>query len=195
MTLSDGTIVWLNAESSLRFPVAFTGNERKVELTGEAYFEVSHNSKQPFKVMANGETVEDIGTHFNINAYADEPATKTTLLEGAIKVSIAGGAGVRPSPGQQTALINGHFTIKAVDPEQTIAWKNDLFDFEHATIPEIMRQASRWYDVDIVYEGSLPDKKFGGTISRNVSASKFLDILKFSGVKFRIDGKKIIVKP
>jgi ferric-dicitrate binding protein FerR (iron transport regulator) len=194
LILSDGTKVWLNAASSIKYPVVFKGNERKVELTGEAYFEVAHNKKKPFKVISNGQTVEVLGTHFNINAYNNENAVRTTLLEGSVRVS-TGDKNKVIKPGEQAQLKNGDFQIAAVDVNEVIAWKNGLFQFKDANIIDIMKQLSRWYDVDIKYEGSIPDRKFSGSISRNVNASQLLDILSFEKIHFRIEGKTIIVTP
>ncbi|HEY2582243.1 MAG TPA: FecR domain-containing protein [Mucilaginibacter sp.] len=192
--LSDGTRVWLNSASSIKYPVEFTGNERKVELTGEAYFEVAHNAKKPFRVISNGQTVEVLGTHFNINAYSDENATKTTLLEGSVKVSSAMVSNVI-KPGEQAQLINGNINVANVDVDEVVAWKNGFFHFEDNNIQEVMRQLARWYDVDIKYEGLLPTRRFSGEISRNVNASQILDILSFKKIHYKIDGKFIIVMP
>ncbi len=194
LTLADGTQVWLNAASSLRYPTTFTGKERKVELTGEAYFEVVHNAKSPFKVISNGQEVEDIGTHFNINAYTDEPATKTTLLEGAVRVSENNHSKIL-NPGQQATVSNHTLTINTVDTEEAIAWKNGLFEFHNANIQAVMRQLSRWYDVDVSYAGGIPNREFSGKIHRNITALKVSDILSYSDIHFKIEGKKIIVLP
>ncbi|HEY4326490.1 MAG TPA: FecR domain-containing protein [Mucilaginibacter sp.] len=192
--LSDGTRVWLNSASSIKYPVEFTGNERKVELTGEAYFEVAHNAKKPFKVISRGQTVEVLGTHFNINAYSDETATKTTLLEGSVKVSSAIASNVI-KPGEQAQLINRNINIANVDVDEVVAWKNGFFHFDDNNIQEVMRQLARWYDVDIKYDGQLPTRRFSGEISRNVNASQILDILSFKKIHYKIDGKFIIVTP
>ena len=191
--LSDGTKVWLNSASSIKYPVAFIGDERKVELTGEAYFEVAHNAKKPFRVMSNGQTVEVLGTHFNINAYSDENVIKTTLLEGSVKVSTPGGNSVI-KPGEQTQLKNGNINVVGgVDLDEVVAWKNGFFHFEDDNIQEVMRELARWYDVDIRYEGQLPSRQFSGEISRNVNASQILDILSFKKIHYKIDGKTIII--
>lgn len=190
--LSDGTKVWLNASSSIKYPVVFNGNERKIELTGEAYFEVAHNTKKPFKVISNGQTVEVLGTHFNVNAYNDERAIKTTLLEGSVKVSANGVSNVI-KPGEQARFEHGAINIMNVDLDEVVAWKKGLFFFEDNNIQEVMRQLSRWYGVDIKYEGQLASRRFSGEISRNVNLSQILDILNFKQIHCKIDGKTIIV--
>jgi len=199
LTLADGTNVWLNAASSIKYPIAFTGNDRQVEITGEAYFEVVHNAAQPFKVAVNGQTVEDIGTHFNINAYSDEPAIKTTLLEGAVKVSTAKQNGVTLVPGQQAQVIAGKFPSKinvvVVDADETVAWKNGLTSFDNADIYELMRQVGRWYDVKVLYEGDIPQKHFTGAVSRSAKLSDLLKILELSDIHFKVEGKTITVMP
>jgi transmembrane sensor len=193
--LSDGTRVWLNSASSIKYPVEFIGNERKVELTGEAYFEVAHNAKKPFRVISNGQVVEVLGTHFNINAYSDEKAIKTTLLEGSVKVSSGAITNVI-KPGEQAQLRNGSINVvRDVDLDAAVAWKNGLFHFEDNNIEDVMRQISRWYNVDIKYQGQLPPRLFSGEISRNVNASQILDILSFKKIHYRIDGKSIIITP
>jgi transmembrane sensor len=192
--LSDGTKVWLNSASSIKFPVAFNGNERKVELTGEAYFEVAHDAKRPFRVVSNQQQVEVLGTHFNINAYNDEDVINTTLLEGSVKVTSANTA-ITIVPGQQAQFKNGKINVATVNVDDAVAWKNGLFNFNDNSIKEVMKQLSRWYDVDIKYEGQLPSRRFSGEISRNVNASQILDILSFKKIHYRIEGKSIIVMP
>jgi ferric-dicitrate binding protein FerR (iron transport regulator) len=198
LTLSDGSKVWLNAASSLRFPASFVGKERKVELTGEAYFEVAKNASMPFKVDVAGKgEVEVLGTHFNINSYADEATINTTLLEGKVKVSSVQNSQLL-IPGQQAQLnAKGQISLnRNPDIEEVIAWKNGKFQFgESADIATIMRQISRWYDVDVEYKGTITDH-FGGTISRNVNVSKVFEMLEMTGsVKFQVEGKKVIVMP
>lgn len=190
--LADGTKVWLNASSSIKYPVVFSEKERRIELTGEAYFEVAHNAQKPFKVISNGQTVEVLGTHFNINAYNDEQAVKTTLLEGSVKVS-AGKVNHIIKPGQQARFDHGLIDVMNVDPDEVVAWKNGFFFFEDNNIQEVMRQLSRWYSVEIKYEGQLPSRRFSGEISRNVNLSQILDILSFKQIHYKIDGKTIIV--
>jgi transmembrane sensor len=193
--LSDGTKVWLNSASSIKYPVSFIGNERRVELTGEAYFEVAHNAAKPFRVVSNGQTVEVLGTHFNINAYADENAVKTTLLQGSVKVSSAGSSSVI-KPGEQAQFNNGKINVvSSVDLDAAVAWKNGLFYFEDSNIQEVMRQFARWYDVDVKYDGELPSRHFSGEIPRNINATQMLDILSFKKIHYKLEGKTIIVMP
>ena len=199
LTLSDGTKVWLNSSSSLKFPVVFNGNERKVELHGEGYFEVAENKQKPFKVDVAGRgEVEVLGTHFNVNAYADEASLNTTLLEGTVKVRV--GSSSKPSmlvPGQQARIFpNGELkTTSDINLEEVVAWKNGKFHFGESTDMEtVMRQIGRWYDVDVEYSGNFSGKHLGGTISRDVNASKVFQMLELTGVaKFRIVGKKVLV--
>lgn len=196
LTLADGTRVWLNAASSITYPLVFNGHDREVEITGEAYFEVAHNAAQSFHVKVAGQTIEDLGTHFNINAYPDEPVIRTTLLEGSVRVSNATG-NLTLKPGQQ-AVIQPNQSI-SIDPdadmEEAIAWHHDLFKFNDASIETVMRQLARWYDVDVSYEGNIPPRFFSGKIYRNTSALKVADILSYKQIHFRIEGRKIIVTP
>ncbi len=194
LVLPDGSHAWLNAASSIRYPIAFTGNERKVEITGEVYFEVAKNRAIPFKVVANGMQVEVLGTHFNINSYEDEATIKTTLLEGAVKI-VGGGKGSFLKPGQQAQLTKeGDFKISNdVNTEVVIAWKDQIFQFESDDLKTIMRQISRWYDVEVVYEGNALNRHFTGMISRNKNLSEVLKMLELSDVHFRVEGKKVIV--
>lgn len=198
--LPDSTRVMLNAASTLKYPTAFTGNERKVELSGEAYFEVAHNKHLPFRVMSNGQMVEVLGTHFNINAYNDEPGIRTTLLEGSVRVSENGRTAVL-KPGQQSIIQsadnyhnNNSIIVKEADTEQAIAWTNGEFSFNKTDIQTVMRQVSRWYNVDVQYAGKIPGDRLSGTFSRNMEASKALKLLEFTGINFKIEGRKIIVK-
>jgi transmembrane sensor len=196
LVLADGTKVWLNAESSITFPTIFTGKERMVKITGEAYFEVVHNAVQPFKVTARGETIEDIGTHFNINAYNNEPSVNTTLLEGSVKVS-TGSKNVTLIPGQQSLLssTSNTISIKATDIEDVIAWKDGYFAYKKANINTVMRQFARWYNVNVTYEGAIPTTMITGKVHRNVNASQALKILTYLDIHYRIDGNKIIITP
>ncbi len=196
IVLPDGTSVWLNASSSLRFPTAFMGKERKVEISGEAYFEVKKNATQPFIVQINGGAqVEVLGTHFNIMAYDNEVAIKTTLLEGAINMKQDAEV-QRLKPGQQAQLSSGKMKIVSdVDVDQTVAWKNGLFDFNDDSITDIMRQLSRWYDIDVSYDGVIPEGHYVGSIRRKSNISEVLKMLELAGdVRFEIQGKKVIVK-
>lgn len=199
VTLADGTKVWLNAASSIRFPVKFSGTERPVEITGEAYFEVAKNPSMPFKVKAAGTVIEVLGTHFNINAYTDEATVKTTLLEGKVKITPSGNNHVATSrfltPGQQ-ALVDPYGSIRInnqADVEEAVAWKNGRFQFNSADLHSILRQIARWYDVDIEYKINT-DLHFTGQITRNENVSKVLEKLKLTGeVTFTVEGRKIIV--
>lgn len=196
ITLSDGTTVWLNAASSLRYPAVFTGNDRRVSITGEVYFEVAKNRSRQFIVEANGISTKVLGTHFNINAYEDEPETRITLLEGAVKI------GSRDSerllaPGQQAVITPaGNINIDTnTDIEEVMAWKDGRFQFGGAGIEEVMREITRWYNVEIEYEGNIR-QHFRGGISRNVEVSKVFKMLEATGaVHFKIADKKIIVTP
>ncbi len=199
VVLPDGSHVWLNAASSIRFPAAFTGKDREVAITGEAYFEVAHNKVKPFRVSVNGQTVEVLGTHFNINAYTDEPSMKTTLLEGRVRITKDNRVAML-KPGEQATIAGaGNFKIETVNTEEAVAWKDGLFQFKDATLLIVMRQLSRWYDVRVEYEGNMPKTVFSGKLHRNVNASQVLEILKYFNVNFRIEGtgvqKKIIVTP
>jgi ferric-dicitrate binding protein FerR (iron transport regulator) len=199
LILSDGTKVWLNAASSLRFPTAFVGSERKVEMTGEGYFEVAHIDKKPFLVRAGGMDVEVLGTHFNINAYEDEGAVKTTLLEGKVRASTGHDQAVVLKPGEQARLSQSNAqlsTLNNINVEEVIAWKNGKFQFGEAMdIGMVMRQLSRWYDLDVVYDGKVTGH-IGGTISRNVKISEVLKMLEMTGaVHFVIRNREVIVKP
>lgn len=197
LVLPDGSKVWLNAASSIRYPTVFTGTERKVEITGEAYFEVAHNRSLPFKVQVNKETtVEVLGTHFNINSYEDEESINTTLLEGSVRVKHSNGEIVL-KPGQQ-ARAKGTEQIKVlsgVDIEKVMAWKNGVFNFQDATLEEVMRQLERWYDIDVVYEKNIPKLEFFGKMGKDLSLANVLRGLEMSEVSFRIEGRKVIVLP
>lgn len=195
LVMSDGTLVWLNAASSLRFPVAFKGNERAVELTGEAYFEVKKSSK-PFKVfLQNGSQIEVKGTAFNVSAYHDEELMKATLLEGKINLLIQGKSQALV-PGQQIRVRNEQPEMQVVDDvdvEEEIAWKNDLFIFKGMDVKSIMREISRWYDIDVVYKGKINPETFSGIVSRKSNLSQVLKIMEEGGVLFEIEGRTIIV--
>ena len=195
LVMSDGTLVWLNAASSLRFPVAFKGNERAVELTGEAYFEVKKSSK-PFKVfLQNGSQIEVKGTAFNVSAYHDEELMKATLLEGKINLLIQGKSQALV-PGQQIRVRNEQPEMQVVDDvdvEEEIAWKNDLFIFKGMDVKSIMREISRWYDIDVVYKGKINPETFSGIVSRKSNLSQVLKIMEEGGVRFEIEGRTIIV--
>lgn len=194
LVLADGTKVWLNAASSLKFPTQFNGKDRTVELTGEAYFEVAKNKDKPFNVKTATQTVQVLGTHFDINSYSNETAVKTTLLEGSVKVFSTAG-NVLISPGQQAVLSNDNelSVNKEADINEVIAWKNGMFQFDEADIQTIMRQVARWYDIDVELKGKMPNYTYHGKIPRNSNASQVLKILGLGGINFTIEGRKIII--
>jgi transmembrane sensor len=197
ITLPDGTGVWLNAASSLKYPAAFTGSERQVTLTGEAYFEVADDAAQPFSVKANGITVHVLGTHFNINAYDDENAVKATLVTGRVKVTSGDHESIL-SPGQMAIVNSNQTSINTIttDTDEEIAWKNGLFQFNNTNIAAVMRQISRWYNVSISYEGTITDNSFTGSISRDADITKVLKLLELTGgVHFKVTGQNITVIP
>lgn len=198
LTLNDGTKVWLNSESSLRYPTSFINKERKVEITGEAYFEVSKDAARKFIVTGNGVTTEVLGTHFNINAYANEPEMKVTLLEGSVQVNAKSEG--RPSevvinPGEQAKIGEKIKIIKGVNIEEVIAWKSGKFQFNKADLQEVMRQIARWYDVEIHYDGKIEPQQFGGKLQKDLNLPELLDGLEKSQVHFKIEGRKVIVMP
>ncbi|MBL7734059.1 MAG: FecR family protein [Chitinophagaceae bacterium] len=201
LTLPDGTRVWLNSASSITYPAVFIENERTVSITGEAYFEVAkitdpvtHKAARPFKVEANGMTVEVLGTYFNINAYGDETDIKTTLLEGSVKIWHGGLSGIL-KPGEQSQVNDqlGIKILKNANLEETMAWKNGLFYFSNANIQTVMRQLARWYDVEVVYSGKIPVREFQGEIQKNLNLAQVLNILGKMEVNFQLEGKKLIV--
>jgi ferric-dicitrate binding protein FerR (iron transport regulator) len=194
--LSDGTNVWLNAVSSLRFPAAFAGNERMVQVTGEAYFEVAHNAKKPFRVEVKGMQVQVLGTHFNINSYHDEGLSKTTLVQGKIKIT-GGNASATLLPGQQALLTaaNALSVVKHADVEEALAWKNGYFKFNETEVETAMKQIGRWYNLEVVYVGSTPNGHCTGKIGRNLSALNLAKVLNGIGIHCIIEGKKITVTP
>lgn len=201
LTLADGTNVWLNAASSIKFPTKFTGNTREVEITGEVYFEVAKDKLHPFNVVSQNQVIEVLGTHFNVNTYNDEPAEKTTLLEGSIKVSrirnlLKDESTTRVlKPGQQSILANSKtaFRIQSTDIEEAVAWKNGYFKFDKVDIQTIMRQVARWYNVEVEYRGGISEDLFVGKIARSENVSGVLRILELSKIKTSIEGRKIIV--
>lgn len=194
LVLPDGTKVWLNAASSIKYPTFFTGKERIVAITGEAYFEVTKNAVMPFIVKTKMAEIKVLGTHFNIMAYDDEPSMRTTLLEGAVQITSGQTAGIL-KPGEQAVLDSKHHlqVRDDVDTDDVVAWKDGLFEFNDADVQSIMRQAARWYDVNIIYKGGIPKKQYTGMISRNVKASELLNMLKYTGLNASIDGKNIVI--
>jgi ferric-dicitrate binding protein FerR (iron transport regulator) len=210
LMLPDGTRVWLNSASSLRYPTVFAGKERQVEVTGEAYFEVAENAQMPFRVKVVGRAaIEVLGTQFNVNAYGNIQMLRTTLLEGSVRVqdiSEEAGKGVVLKPGQQAVISTAHAANTAgrqnimvadhVDTDKVLAWKKGLFNFDGMSLQEAMQQLERWYDIEVVYENGIPEIPFGGEISRNVSLEGLLKMLAGADLSFRIekDRKLIITK-
>lgn len=195
LVLPDGSTVWLNAESSIRFPAGFSGSERTVQLTGEAYFEVVHNPAQPFIVQTSDMQVRALGTSFNVMAYTNENAVKATLVSGAVQAECTAG-NLLLKPGQQAAYNPAckRLTAHQVNTDEVTAWKDGFFQFSNkADIQEIMRQLQRWYDIEVVYEGAAPKQVFYGGIERSLSLSKALSILEKTGIRFTIEGRKITV--
>lgn len=208
--LADGSKVWLNSQSSIRYPVSFTGDMRQVEITGEAYFEVATaytagKAKRPFIVQAPGVQVEVLGTHFNVNAYTNENEVKTTLLEGKVKVSATNSKAIALlKPNQQATLdkqTNDILTLDNANVEEAVAWKNGYFQFNDDDIKTVFRQIVRWYDVEVVFEGNMPVRTYAGKIPRSSNLSQVLgtletmEKLQTNQLHFRLEGKKIIVSP
>jgi transmembrane sensor len=205
-TLPDGTKVWLNADSKLEFPSNFMNSKtRNVKLTGEAYFAVVHNTKQPFRVESNGQEVEDIGTEFNISAYSDEANIKTTLVEGSAQVytpELNTGLNSQKvprmrfilKPNEQSVLSGGQLKVKTIDPEDAISWKSGYFSFYNEPIKGVMQKIARWYDIEVVYEGQVPKDNFTGTASREKNISQVLHMLeRTKGVHFKVEGRRVTV--
>ena len=208
LVLADGSEVWLDVASSITYPTAFAGKERKVEITGEAYFQVAPltvkggSGRVPFIVSVSsalgdrkGVEIQVLGTHFNVNAYDNENSLKVTLLEGAVKVERHGNESLNITPGQQ-AEINGQGKMelkKEVDIDEVMAWKNNWFNFNSLTVPDIMQQIERWYNVSVTYQGKPGNKHFSGIVSRNNNVSEVLKIMEQAGIKFKIEGRNITV--
>jgi transmembrane sensor len=201
LQLPDGSMVWLNAASSLRYPTAFKGKERRVELTGEAYFEVVKNAEMPFRVSVKDRVeIEVLGTSFNINAYTEENNLSATLLEGGVRVLPlhTNEKAVILNPGQQAQIRPSEETkvVSNVDVEKIMAWKNGLFNFENASLQEVMHQLARWYNIEVVYEKGIPEMNFGGEVSKNVSLAGLLNGLEKAGVHFRIEAdRRLVIMP
>lgn len=196
VNLPDGTKIWLNAASSLKYPAVFNGKQRRVELSGEAYFEVAKDKSHPFIVATDRQEVQVLGTHFNVNSYTDEVATKTTLLEGSVQVSVLGTSneGLVLKPGQQALLRSNSLNLYAVDTEETVAWKNGYFQFNEADLGSIMRQLSRWYNVDVTFESKPSTDLFHFRVPRNMSLTDLQKIFETNGINFKIEGRTLIVK-
>ena len=196
INLPDGSSVWLNAASKITFPTRFIGSERKVNLSGEGYFEIAKNKKMPFKVVTALQEVEVLGTHFNINSYTDEANTKTTLVEGSVKVKLLSEQQSSVlKPGEQAVITSNKLKVDDVDVEAVIAWKNGYFRFDDEELESIMHKVERWYNVDVVYNNEkMKSEKLGGITTRFSEVDDLLKMLELTGkVKFKIDGRKIIV--
>lgn len=197
VVLPDGSHVWLNAASSLRYPVAFGKQERLVELSGEGYFEVAHQKSKPFRVKTADQQVEVLGTHFNINAYPDDKLSKTTLLEGSVRVSapaLKNKDVLILNPGQESILVGNTLLAQPANLEAAVAWRNGDFMFEQENIRSIMKKVSRWYNVEVVFEGKIPESRFGGTVSRFSNVTQVLRKLELTGkVHFKVEERRIIV--
>jgi len=203
LILPDGSHVWLNNASSLRYPVWFTGNTREVELTGEAYFEVAKDAAHPFRVHihnslagADGGTIEVLGTSFNIMAYSDETAERATLVDGSIRYSHGNNSALL-KPAEQSVLdARGDLkTVHHVNVDEITAWKNGYFHFDHSSLESTMRQLARWYDITVEYQGTIPPQEFMGKIQRNMSLSTVLKGLEGENIHFKLVGKKVMVTP
>ncbi|TCD05936.1 FecR family protein [Pedobacter frigidisoli] len=194
IVLADGTKATLDAASSIRYPVSFNTNERKVEITGQVYFEVAHNKRKPFIVVTKGQYIEVLGTHFNVNSYDGEPALRTTLFEGSVKITL-GKKSVFLKPGQEAlAKQSGEINIENADTEEAAAWKNGYFRFNNENIVTIMRSISRWYDIDVIYQGEMSGEEYNGTISRYKNISQVLKMLEYSNsVHFKVEGRRVTV--
>ncbi|MBO9635484.1 MAG: FecR domain-containing protein [Chitinophagaceae bacterium] len=195
LTLPDGTRVWLNAASSIRYPTVFKGTERKVEVTGESYFEVARNTKMPFLVsVGNATEVEVLGTDFNISGYSNEASLNTTLIDGSVRVK-QGNESVIIKPGEQ-AQVNGKIRVeKEVDLEKVTAWKNGLFNFKGSKLEDVMRQLERWYGIEVVYENGIPDITLGGEMSKDIPLKGLMIVLQKLKVQYRLEGKKLTILP
>jgi len=195
VTLPDGSNVWLNAASSLTYPNRFTGNQRHVELHGEAYFEIFKDKNSPFTVTAEDANIKVLGTHFNVMAYKNEPSINTTLLEGSVSLSSKNGHALLV-PGQQGAVDNKaqNITLREVNVEDAVAWKNGYFSFRKQNLPAAMNKIARWYNVDVEYSGNVNNKVLGGTVSRSENIQELLNYLELTGIaKFKIEGRRIKV--
>lgn len=193
LILPDKSKVWINAASTLTYSTSINVAERRVKLEGEAYFQVAEDKKRPFIVETRGQSVQVLGTHFNVNAYANEESVKTTLLQGSVKVFNKLDTKIL-KPGDQSSVRENSISIAEVDTERAVAWKNNKFLFENDDIRYIMRMIERWYNVDVVYTGEMPTEKFGGGVSRFDNVSQVLKILESTGgVHFKMEGRRIFV--
>lgn len=196
LVLPDGSKIWLNAASSITYPAVFVGKERKIKITGEAYLEVAKNKAKPFIVDVDGKSlIEVLGTSFNVNSYANEATIKTTLVEGSVKVK-AGNKESLLKPGQRAEVIQNDNTVKVIDNvniDQTLAWKNGVFNLQNLSLQEFARQLERWYDIEIKYEGNVPDKSFEGKFRRDVKLSDILNWFSELGIQNRLEGRTLIL--
>jgi ferric-dicitrate binding protein FerR (iron transport regulator) len=194
VVLSDGSKVWLNAASSITYPTAFTGTKREVSITGEAYFEIKNDARHPFIVAAEDEKITVLGTHFNVMAYPDEGQMKTTLVEGSVRIS-RGTEKVVITPGQQASFSpkTGHIAVMAVQTPEIIAWVSGKLSLNNLDISAIMRRLARWYNVDVEFEGPVPQGHFWGVINRNVNLSSVLSVMNANGIHAQLEGNKVIV--
>lgn len=191
--LPDGTKVWLNSSSSLEYPIRFEAHERRVTLHGEGYFEVKSDKRKPFRVVSKGQIIEVLGTKFNVNTYEDEPAIKTTLLEGSVKISLNNTSKIL-RPGEQATVVDQNIRVHSADTEQATAWYKGDFAFDGVELKNIMRQISRWYNVEVVYQGDVGNIKFGGSISRTKDINEVLNVLSMTkGVNFKLEGRRVWV--
>jgi transmembrane sensor len=194
--LPDGSKAWLDAASSIKYPTAFSGADRQVEISGEVYFEIAKDKSKPFRVKLQDMDVEVLGTHFNVMAYTEEGAVKTTLLEGSVRVSASG---IQKTAilkeGQQAQFKGGQLVVfNGVNTDEVVAWKEGLFDFENADLQTILRQYARWYNVTVVYEGLVKERKFYGIVKRSNSLKKVLDMLQDNDIVYTIEGNKLTIK-
>jgi hypothetical protein len=194
ITLPDGSNVWLNSASSIRYPTAFKGNNRKVEIKGEAYLEIARNPKMPFYVvLENNAAIQVLGTSFNVNAYADEENIKTTLIEGAIEVKSPQGTVKRLLPGEQAQLMGSDIRVVDANIEQVIAWKYGVFDFTGKELKTVLREVARWYDLEVVYEVEPAAGEIVGKMQMNLALPQVMNILKGLDINYRIDGRRLII--
>lgn len=195
VTLPDGTKVWINAASSLKYPSAFVGNTREVELVGEAYFEVAHDSKRAFIVHSRGQEIEVLGTAFNLSAYPDEHSSYTTLVNGNVRLTaLPSNQSVELLPHQQGIIRDASIRKQDVDVAPFIAWKEGYFHFDNTTLSDMMGMMVRWYDIEVVYEQEVPDDRFNGTMPRNVTLQTVLEFLRISEIKHSLQGRQLIIK-
>jgi len=205
LVLPDGTKAWLNAASSLRYPTLFAGNQRRVEVTGEVYFEVARDARMPFRVNVNNKVeVGVLGTHFNVEAYENEANISTTLLEGSIIVSLSPdrqqqssshGRAVILKPGEQAQIAGSDSKVIAADIDKTMAWKNGLFDFDGEGLQDVMRQIERWYDIEVVYEKGVRSSEFVGKLTRDVTLNQLLEGFKDLDIHYKLEGRRLILLP